>query len=120
VVIKYFATNHKCSYWLDLIVDKNKFLFSKINKTDLLIDKLQKNNQEIKPKKVLEITGINTLAKEKGLSELRKIYEKKLKGKNWSRFKKNFEKLNEITEIEDCFGWFGEIEHQLSLTNKTR
>lgn len=100
-------------YWQSLIVDKNRFLFSKVNKTDLLIDKILKNNPEIKTSELLKLIGINTLAKEKGLSELRKIYEKKLNGKNWSRFSKDFEKLNKITEIQDCFGWFEEVDRAL-------
>jgi uncharacterized protein YjaG (DUF416 family) len=33
--------------------------------------------------------------------------------KNRSRFSKDFEKLNQITEIEDCFGWFGEMDRAL-------
>jgi|688.fasta_scaffold151695_1 stage V sporulation protein G len=100
-------------YWQSLIVDKNRFLFSKVNKTDLLVDKILKNNPEIKDNKVFQLIGINTLAKEKGLPELRKIYEKKLNGKNWSRFSKDFEKLNKITEIQDCFGWFEEVDRAL-------
>jgi hypothetical protein len=100
-------------YWQGLIVDKNKFLFSKINKTDLLIDRLILNNPEIKAGELLKLIGINTLAKEKGSSELRKIYEKKLNGKNWSRFSKDFEMLNQITEIQDCFGWFEEVDMAL-------
>ena len=61
----------------------------------------------------MKLIGINTIAKEKGLPELRKIYEKKLKGNNWSRFSKDFETLNQITEIQDCFGWFEEVDMAL-------
>jgi hypothetical protein len=100
-------------YWQNLIVDKNKFLFSKVNKTDLLIDKLLANDSKIKLAEFYKLFTINTLAKEKGLSELRKIYEKKLNGKNWSRFSKDFEKLNQITDVGDCFGWFEVIDREL-------
>ena len=100
-------------YWQSLIVDKNKFLFSKINKTDLLIDKLLTNNPKIKPNELLKLIGINTISKDKSLVEIRNIYEKKLKGKNWSRFKHGFDKLNQITEIEDCWDWFGEVDKVL-------
>jgi hypothetical protein len=100
-------------YWQGLIVDKNRFLFSKINNADILIDKILKNSPEIKPAEFFRLIGINSLAKEKSLPELRKIYEKKLGGKNWSKFKQEFDKLNEMTEIEDCFGWFEEVDMAL-------
>jgi hypothetical protein len=100
-------------YWQGLIVDKNKFLFSKINQTDLLIDRIVLNYPEIKLSEVFKLIGINTIAKEKGLAELRKIYEKKLNGNNWSRFSKDFQTLNQITDIQDCFGWFEEVDMAL-------
>jgi hypothetical protein len=100
-------------YWQSLIVDKNKFLFSKVNKSDLFIDKLITNSPKIKTSEFFKLFGINTLAKEKGLPEIRKIYEKKLNGTNWSRFSKDFEILNQITDIQDCFGWFEEVDRAL-------
>jgi hypothetical protein len=84
-----------------------------VNKADLLIEKILLNKPDIKPNELFKLIGIYTLAKEKGLSEIRKIYEKKLNGKNWSKFSKDFEILNQITEIKDCFGWFGEIDKAL-------
>ncbi len=43
------------------------------------------------------------------------LYEKTMQGKNWSRFCKDFEILNQITEIQDCFGGFGEVDSLLSF-----
>lgn len=100
-------------YWQNLIVDKNRFLFNKINKSDLLIDRLLTSYSKIKANELFRLIGVNTLAKEKGLSELRKIYEKKLNGKNWSRFVKELEKINQATDIQDCFGWFEDIDKEL-------
>lgn len=100
-------------YWQNLIVDKNRFLFSKVNRTDLLLDKLLLKNPKIKTSEFFRLIGINTVAKEKGLAKIRKIYEKRLGGKNWSRFCKDFEILNQITKIRDCFGWFGEVDREL-------
>ncbi len=100
-------------YWKVLVVDKNRFLFSMVSNVDLLLDKLLLNSPNIKQNETLKLIGMYYLAKEKGLVEMRKIYEKKLKIKNWSKFSKDFEILNQITEIKDCFGWFGEIDKVL-------
>ena len=88
------------------------------NSLDSLLNKLQLSNPKIKPKEATQLIGTYYMAKEKGLQETRKIFEKRFKLKNWSRFSKDFEILNQITEIEGCFGWFGEIDRVLRSDNE--
>jgi hypothetical protein len=107
-------------YWQNLIAGKNRFLFNVLDNLEILIDKILILEPETGQRRTLTLLGIYYLAKQKGLAEFRKIYEHKLKGKQWSKLKSDFDLLNSVTETKDCFDWFREIDEALSLTSNDK
>lgn len=103
-------------YWQNLIAGNNRFLFNMIDDFEILIDKIQLLNPKIGQRRAITLIGIYHLVKQKGFAEFRKIYEHKLKGKQWSKLKSDFDLLNSVTKTKDCFEWFREIDEALSLT----
>ena len=102
-------------YWTSLIVDKNRFLFNLTKDNEDIISKIMTVDPPISPKSIFTHLGFYNIAQQKGLSDLRKIYENKMHGKNWSKLKKDLDLLNQMTDINDCFTWFRCIDEHLSF-----
>lgn len=105
-------------YWQGMVANNNQFIFNKINSDDIIKDKILAIQPKINPRKLYMILYLNQQIKLKGVNQVRKEYETKLNGTQWSKLKADFEILNEAIDPIDCYAWYNQIDSILSIDKK--
>jgi hypothetical protein len=103
-------------YWQDLIASRNLFLFEKIGTAQATLRTMLQGNPALKPKQAIYLTGLQILAKELGVRELRKMLEEQGKDRTWLRISSDLRDLSEqardsvlheyVRDIEECLSRF--------------
>ncbi len=102
------------TYWNDLIVQPNLFLFSLANTPKQILKNLIRAYPDMKPKESIYLVGLDMLAKsDDGIRELRGYIERMGSGRTWQRISKDMKKINKAQNPLHCHGWIKQAEKQI-------
>jgi len=101
-------------YWQEIVADKNMFLFDMISGPLRTFQKNIKNNRHKGPRKNIYLTGLELLAKDKGIRELRQNIELIAKTNTWYGINKDIEKINNYTKELEPHGFIRDIERSIN------
>jgi hypothetical protein len=102
------------SFWNEMIVNENLFLFGLASGPKQILKNLRKNYPGIKPKEAAYLVGLDGLCKDAdGIRELRGIIEKQATRRTWYRIAKDMKKLNAIQNPAHCHGWIRQVKDQI-------
>ena len=108
------------SYWDVMIADKGIFLFDTMSNPLRILQRAIKNNQRIRPKQAIYITGLEILCKDKGIRELRQTIDLIAKSKTWNRITKDIAKINAYDKDLNPHGFVKNIEKSLGTFESFR
>src|SRR3989338_625975 len=99
------------SYWQELIMSKDLFLFDMESNPQKTLVNVFKNKQKIKAKKAIYLVGLRVLSKE-GIRDTRAIIEQYDVTRTWYRIAKDLPFLDEISN-KTYHGWVKQINDSL-------
>jgi hypothetical protein len=102
-------------YWQEMVADKNIFLFSLLSGPLKTMQKNIKNNRKKGPRKIIYLTGLELLAKDKGVRELRQNIELIAKTSTWYGINKDIEEINNYSKELEPHGFIKDIERSINL-----
>jgi hypothetical protein len=100
-------------YW-DNYLEPTAFVFGITTNPLAILRDIAKNNRGIKPKQAIYLTGLNLLAKDMGLRELRRVIEVMSSGKTWERTVKDFGLLNKQVTAKNTHGFVQSIKQSIA------
>lgn len=102
------------SYWNELVIKDNLFLFSLSNNPKQILKGLMRNEPNIKSKEAVYLVGLGQLCKdEDGIRELRSELEKQATPRTWYRTANDIKKLSVAQSPTNCHSWINQIEAQI-------
>ena len=101
------------SYWQELIMSKDLFLFDMESNPQKTLVNVFKNKQKIKAKKAIYLVGLRVLSKE-GIRDTRAIIEQYVVTRTWYRIAKDLPFLDEISN-KTYHGWVKQINDSLDV-----
>lgn len=101
-------------YWQDMIATRNLFLFGKLGTAQGILKSVLQRQPTMKPRQAIYRTGLQLLAKELGVRELRKLLEDLAGLRTWQRISKDLRELSEQARGEALHEYVRDIEECLS------
>lgn len=101
-------------YWNKIIKRKNEIVLSPTLTPMDVLQAILLNNQSIKPKQALYLTGLYTLARnEEGLGRLRSVLDKRAHKQNWYKTHADLRETNDLVAKDNLRSWVKEIDKSL-------
>ncbi len=100
-------------YW-DTYLEPNAFVFGIATNPLAILRDVVKSNRGIKPKQAIYLTGLNLVAKDIGLRELRRAIETISSGKTWERITTDFKLLNKQVTVKNTHGFVRAIKQAIN------
>jgi hypothetical protein len=100
-------------YW-DTYLEPTEFVFGIATNPLAILRDISKTNRGIKPKQAIYLTGLNLLAKDVGLRELRRAIEVMGSGKTWERTVRDFKLLNQQVTAKNTHGFVKSIKENIA------
>ena len=100
-------------YWEEMITNSNLFLFSTDSSPQKVLQKIIRQNSQIKPKEAIYLWGLYGLCRDEGgIRNLRKILSPNTSERSWYRVGADIKKLNDL-DVQNLHGWIKQVENSL-------